>query len=79
MVDMNTIYDEFKLEIKKNVANLNYSNRNKDKVNRLFVQKLIDYKYNIDTISLIEGLIYVGMLPDIMIVLIDKKQCILLA
>lgn len=55
------IYDEFKLEIKKNVANLNYSNRNKDKVNRLFVQKLIDYKYNIDTISLIEGLIYVGM------------------
>ena len=54
MVDMKPIYDEFKLEIKKNVANLNYSNRNKDKVNRLFVQKLIDYKYNIDTISLIE-------------------------
>ena len=55
------IYDEFNLEIKKNKANLKYLNKNKDKVNNLFIQKLNDYKYDLEIINLIEGLIYIGM------------------
>ena len=55
------IYDEFKLDIIKNKANLKYLNKNKDKVNKLFVQKLNDYKYDLEKINLIEGLIFIGM------------------
>ena len=55
------IYDEFNLEFKKNEAVLKYSNKNKDKINNLFINKINDYGYNLKTINLIEGLIYIGM------------------
>ena len=55
------IYDQFKLNIENNRAELVYKNDNKDKIYDIFQEKIISTGYNPKIISMIEGLIYIGM------------------
>jgi hypothetical protein len=55
------IYDQFELNIENNKVELVYKNDNKDKIYDIFEEKIISTGYNPKIITMIEGLIYIGM------------------
>ena len=55
------IYDQFEMNIENNKAELVFKNDNKDKIYNIFQEKIISTGYNPKIITMMEGLIYIGM------------------
>tara|TARA_Y100000992_G_scaffold255828_1_gene189125 strand:+ start:9775 stop:10737 length:963 start_codon:yes stop_codon:yes gene_type:complete len=55
------IFDEFNLNIESENIDLKFSNDNKNKISKILMNKINLHGYDSNLVSLIEGIIYVGM------------------